>query len=137
MTIYDKRLREQGLRVTQQRIKILKLLNSSKQPLSIDQIHFELNKLKSKFDLVTLYRNLNSLKEAGLIGDIITETGKIHYEFLREPFHHHHHIVCQSCNKVEHLEICGLDIHTKVIESMGYKNINHRLEFFGICKSCA
>lgn len=59
------RLREAGLRITQPRIAIINALIARSRPISIEQIHAELN--SKSCDLVTVYRCLGAFEEIGLV----------------------------------------------------------------------
>ena len=50
--------------------------------------------------------------------------------------HHHHHIKCNDCGETSLINKCDLDVFTKQPKKLGYKNITHKIEFFGTCKAC-
>jgi Fur family ferric uptake transcriptional regulator len=132
-------LRDHGLKATPTRLKILKLLAKSQRPLAGKDIFRRLGAApgQGRFDTVTVYRNLSLFEKAGLIAPIQLKDGILAYEFMSERFsHHHHHFVCEDCGTIEHLDLCGLDIPTQTLAGRGYKNIHHRLEFFGLCPQC-
>lgn len=133
-------LHEKDLRSTPTRLAILECLQKSDQPISVDGIFESLkkSKIRKNFDLVTLYRSVKTFEDAGVVMAVNLGFGKILYEYVKDEYsHHHHHIVCESCKKIEHLEVCGLDVHFKMLEGMGYRRLKHNLEFFGICSACA
>jgi|SRR5665213_1331715 len=132
-------LRAKKLRVTPIRQAILHVLAQSSQPLSVEDICSAVKKRNrnDSFDLATLYRNMKSFEETELVLAIDLGMGRVYYEFQGEDrSYHHHHIVCEKCGQIEHLEVCGLEAHAKMLETMGYKNIRHKLEFTGLCKAC-
>jgi Fur family ferric uptake transcriptional regulator len=133
-------LREKKLRVTPIRRALLEKLAKTEQPLSIEELFAELSRTgKAKgLDLATLYRNVKSFEEAGLIAAIDLGTGRSFYEFRHGgDSHHHHHVICENCRKIEHLDVCGIEAHLRMLEKMGYKQVRHKLEFSGLCKACA
>jgi Fe2+ or Zn2+ uptake regulation protein len=91
---------------------------------------------KKQYDIVTIYRNMSAFVSAGLVGDVDLGTGKVLYEFKGEDGGHHHHVICESCLKIEPLDVCGLEPHIKMLQKMGYKRLSHRLQFSGLCKAC-
>jgi Fur family ferric uptake transcriptional regulator len=133
----ERRIRESGLRLTPARRAILQSLGISKQPISVEILFSDLQKQKIKIDLVTLYRTLNTFEEKGLAHAVDLGHGKIYFEISSGHNHHHHHIVCDSCNKIEHIDVCGIEQHMQKLKKLGYKNLRHKLEFFGICASCS
>ena len=133
-------LRERGLKATPTRLKILKLLAKSDQPLPAKDLFRKLGAApgQKRFDTVTLYRNLALFEKSGLIAPIQLKDGALAFELTAGGnSHHHHHFVCEDCGLIEHLDFCGLDLPTKALERRGYKNVHHRLEFFGVCPACA
>lgn len=51
--------------------------------------------------------------------------------------HHHHHIVCQDCGTVSHLDIClPAGVMGKVEDVSGFRITEHHLEFKGVCGDC-
>lgn len=136
-------LRDKKLRSTPIRRRILEALALSEQPQSAEELYTQLQKKaprSERLDLVTLYRNLSAFTETGLAISIDLGMGKIFYEFAGDGAdhnHHHHHIVCFKCRKIEHLHVCGLEAHFKMLETMGYSKLEHKLEFSGLCKACS
>lgn len=134
-------LKKSALKVTDIRVGLLTLLHEGQHPQSAEDLYSRmptaLKKLGSRksADLVTVYRNLKSFLEAGLVQSTELGTGRKLYEWLDQS-HHHHHVICRMCGRVDTLEVCGLDQHFKDIRKMGYADLTHRLEFFGVCASC-
>jgi Fe2+ or Zn2+ uptake regulation protein len=125
-------LRSNGLRATPQRIALLRALERAHKPLTAEELH-----AKTNADLVTVYRNLQSLVKAHVVHEVRFKDASVRYELSHG---HHHHIVCTSCGVIEELESCNtspLDRHA-LEKSKKFTLINeHSLEFFGICRSCA
>ncbi len=126
-------LNSHSLKVTKPRIEIMKILKSNHKPLTISEISGKLTNKKT--DLVTVYRTMNLFEELGIVNQIDFKDEFKRYELIYDR-HHHHHIVCRKCRKVENVETCLLDGFEKLLLKTGYSEITHSLEFFGICGSC-
>lgn len=126
-------LKEQGLAVTKPRMSILKVLMSLSLPTTVEELHSKLG--KSSCDMATVYRVLGQFTESNLVNAIHLEKDLVHYEY-NNPLHHHHHVICNQCKKVELIEECFLDNLEMFLAKKGYRNLAHKLQFFGICKSC-
>jgi len=128
------RLKQCGLRVTRNREKLVEILIDSQQPLSADEL-----RQKAGFaatDLVTVYRNLEAFQSAGILQRIPLENGSQLFE-LTDLNDHYHHLICRECHKTERLEVClGSQLSEKA-KSMGYSQIAHVLEVYGLCNMCA
>ncbi|OHB20346.1 MAG: hypothetical protein A2854_01160 [Parcubacteria group bacterium RIFCSPHIGHO2_01_FULL_56_18] len=125
-------LKRNGLRATPKRLALLTALEKAQKPLTAEELH-----AKVKSDLVTIYRNLQSLVAAGIVSEARFKDSSVRYELSRG---HHHHIVCTGCGAVEELGGCNTSPleHEALQASSRFSRINeHSLEFFGLCKTCA
>ena len=126
-------LKDKKLSVTIPRRLILGVLLKEHGPFSAEQIFEKLP--KNSCDLVTVYRCLNQFVEHNLVTPSYLEKEMVHFEF-NDPDHHHHHIICTICKKIDSFHDCLLDKIETALSKKGYKNIQHRLEFFGVCGNC-
>lgn len=129
-------LKRHKARITSQRESLLDFILRFKRPFSADELHKKV--VKSKIDLVTVYRALSFFEEIELVTSVNFDDGISRFEYKPSQHqHHHHHIVCTKCKKVEPLHDCSIDSDLKKLKKMGYTNISHRLEFFALCKACS
>ena len=99
MPISNQDLRKAGLKVTLPRIKILELLENSKQHhLSAEDILQDFVRAREDVGLATVYRVLTQFEAAGIIQRHHFENNHSVFEIMQED--HHDHLVCQNCNKV-------------------------------------
>jgi Fur family ferric uptake transcriptional regulator len=126
-------LKDKGLSITAPRKLILSLLLREHGPFTAEDI---LNKLpKNACDQATVYRCLNQFVEHKLVNPSFLEKEMVHFEY-NDPHHHHHHIICKICKKIESFHDCILDKIEMALSKKGYKEIQHQLEFFGVCETC-
>ncbi|MBW7944175.1 transcriptional repressor [Patescibacteria group bacterium] len=126
---YQDLLREHELSVTPFRVKLLKLLAKLSVPLSVQNIAA---KFDEAVDKVTLYRNLEAFEHAGLVCRMYFNGQEALYE-QRFTDHHHHHLICTNCGRIE--DVAGCSIETPRTGS-GFKINHHHLEFYGLCHEC-
>ncbi|MEX1013552.1 MAG: Fur family transcriptional regulator [Candidatus Paceibacterota bacterium] len=126
-------LKENKIRFTENREKILDLLIKVQSPISIKDIN---KKLGKSMDLTTIYRTLEKFTEKNLIYKTNFGDTENYFEHQKT---HHHHITCKKCGEKEEVRTC-IDKNLKEIKSnlknFSYIN-NHVLEFFGTCKKCS
>ncbi len=132
----NERVRKAGMKLTQQRMQMLKILLHHPEPISADEIFKKIDEKSEAMDLVTIYRILKKFEEAELVSRSEFGDGVARFELTLESGHHHHHVICRQCQRVEPLHICDLAEHIKLVEGMGYKQVSHRLDFFGLCSKC-
>lgn len=126
-------LKKESLRITEPRKALLKELIESDKPLSAEEVHALLG--TANYDLVTIYRNLEAFEKAGVATRIPTESGKSLFELNAEE-HHHHHIICRKCHKAEKLDTCELEKLEKLATNLGFTEVTHVLELYGVCDGC-
>ena len=130
-----KKLREQRFRITPQRIAILKILASSSEHPTVERIY---EQVKSDFpttSLATIYKTVTLLKELNEVLELGFPEGGNRYDG-KKPYPHPH-VICLKCKKIVDPALSGLGDMTRAIKKeTGFKIMNHRLDFFGICPGC-
>lgn len=128
-------LRQQGFRLTPQRILILEALDASHEHVSAEQIHAAVIERYPYINIATVYRNLQWLHEQQLVRRIDLGDGRLQWETATHPIHHH--LVCERCKAVQvidnHVVAC---LSNHVAEHYGFAvNFDH-LAIFGLCADC-
>jgi Fe2+ or Zn2+ uptake regulation protein len=120
------------LKITPARIELLDIFKHAKKPLTVKSI---LTFIKTKTDPVTLYRNIESLKQNGIIKEVKFSSKEAYYELIGK---HHHHIVCENCGKIAEVKNCKVTLPKNSLVNLGFAKLKeHSLEFFGLCNQCA
>jgi len=141
---HRKRAREHCDRWTAPREEIFSLLMKSQQHLSAKDVYALLQASRSEIGIATVYRTLDLLSKAGLLGRIPCRDGQIRFEYKRgDRYDHHHHLVCTDCGKIlnyRDFEKEELDLVRKTEDIMekkyGFLVRDHNIEFLGLCKEC-
>ena len=84
-----------------------------------------------------MYRELQSLAEAGAIDALVGPSGETIYR-LCDSQGHHHHLVCRRCGTS--VEISSEEVERwahRTARSHGFSSVVHVAELYGICASCA
>lgn len=142
MAMYSKQdltmmLKEAGLRVTDHRLSVLETIAKVKQPVTVYELVDTLRK-KENIDQATVYRNLSSLHEAGLLRRLDFNHGHAHYEL--ETGRPSQALVCSKCETIEKIEGVSIEDAVKKMlkKSRKFKSTRtHSMEIYGVCKSCA
>ncbi|MDU3153851.1 MAG: Fur family transcriptional regulator [Anaerococcus hydrogenalis] len=124
-------LRNKNIRVTEKRRIILEKIIENNDPISAEEILEKLKNDKINLDLSTIYRNLNTLEEVGLLLKNTNLDGISYFQLNTND--HKHFITCMSCNKKFIVENCP--IH-EVEKETGFIIKGHSFEFTGICPNC-
>jgi Fur family transcriptional regulator, peroxide stress response regulator len=130
-----KKLKEKGCRLTPQRLAVAKILANSQEHLNIEKIY---KRVKADFpatSLATIYKTVALLKNIGEVMELGFGDENNRYDGAR-PFPHPH-LICTECRKILDPEIPALhDLPKKLAQETGYRIMNHRLDFFGVCPKC-
>lgn len=123
-------LRKAGLKITLPRLKILEILEITKQRhLSAEDIYKELLAAGEDIGLATVYRVLTQFESAGLVTRHNFEGG--HSVFEIDDGEHHDHMVCVDTGEV--IEFVSDDIErlqAEIAEKHGYEIIDHSLVMY-------
>lgn len=129
------KLRQSGCRMTPQRMAVIKILGSSTQHPSVEQIFAEMQPEYPATSLATVYKTVTLLKELGEVLELGFGAGSNHYDG-RLPVSHPH-LVCTKCAKIEDADLGSMErLARQLAAKSGYQITNHRLDFFGLCSHC-
>lgn len=127
-------LRERGLRVSAARRLALEALFSAEGPLSAERIAEGLEGRLPRSDLASVYRNLETLEEVGLVRHVHLGHGPGLYA-LAAP--EHEYLVCESCHSVRTVASEDLDaVRTRVREQFGFEARFTHFPLVGLCPDC-
>ena len=121
---------KKGVRLTDQRKLIAKVMSESEDHPDVDELHKRINKFDAKISIATVYRTVKLFEEAGIVAKHDFKGTKARYE---EATHEHHdHLI--DINTGEITEFVNDEIEKlqeKVAAKLGYKLVDHRLELYG------
>ena len=122
------------LRMTNQREIILRELRKSKRHLSADELYDIVKKVMPRISLATVYRNLEILSEAGMIGKLEISGRQKRFDYEVSD---HDHIYCIVCHRVDNLTIERKSVDSEELGAgAGYSVTGYRVEIVGICPEC-
>jgi Fur family peroxide stress response transcriptional regulator len=129
------KLRERGCRITPQRLAVLKILAVSEGHPSVEQIYEQVKPDFPTTSLATVYKTVSLSKELGEVLELGFSDGRNRYDG-NKPYPHPH-VVCIQCKKIIDPDLSSLaDVADELAQETGFRIVNHRLDFFGICPDC-
>lgn len=135
-------LKQNGLKVTTQRIAILEVLsNRPDEHLTAEDIYDCVKNMYPDIGLATVYRTIQVLSELKLIDKLNLNDGYVRYEIGKgskdDCVHHHHHLICMNCGQVFTFQDDLLEnLEQKIEATMDFQVLNHEVKLFGICSAC-
>ncbi|MDN3918802.1 ferric iron uptake transcriptional regulator [Roseateles violae] len=131
-------IKNSGLKATLPRIKILEIFQKTAQRhMTAEDVYKALLTEGADIGLATVYRVLTQFEQAGLLSRNHFESGKAVFE-LNEG-HHHDHLVCLSCGKVEEFFDPAIEERQHAIaRERGFELQEHSLALYANCvkKDC-
>ncbi|MBF2056192.1 MAG: transcriptional repressor [Cyanobacterium sp. T60_A2020_053] len=104
-------LRAKGLRVTPQRYAVYSNLLHREDHPTAEQILIDLNQEAPTLSQATIYLSLQTLRDVGLIREVLLEEGRCRYDANVDP---HHHFRCRCCGNIEDIawdSFANLSLH--------------------------
>ncbi len=131
MDRYVEILKENGLKVTPQRLEILRYIETHHCHPTVDQIYSELKRKNPSLSKTTVYNTLQHLEEHGLVHSLTISGSETRFDSVINP---HHHFLCKECGKIIDIEIeCP---NAKKVEAGGHRIDEVHGYFKGVCSSC-
>ena len=122
---------DKGLKMTEPRKVIAKVLSESKDHPDANEVYLRSNKLDPRISLATVYRTIKLFEENNVLNRIDFGGKRARYEELDENSHHDHLIDIESGEIIEFVNDEIEKLQMKVAKKLGYKLIDHRMELFG------
>ena len=92
---YVKLLKENSIKVTPQRLEILRYLDEHRMHPTVDQIYTELKENNPSLSKTTVYNSVEILRDHDLIQSITISGSELRYDFKHGM---HHHFYCKNSN---------------------------------------
>ena len=135
----EKRCLEKGVKLTEQRKVIARVISESKQTYGesdhpdVDELYTRVSKIDPKISIATVYRTVKLFEEAGILAKHDFKGGKARYEAMIES-HHDHLIDVKTGEIIEFVDEEIEKLQKKVAEKYGYELVDHKLELYGVKK---
>ena len=126
--------RDRGMRMTHQRMEILRFLCSTPEHPSAEMVFDSVRRTMPTISLDTVYRTLGTLERYGLAMRVPTGTDQARFDADVSP---HHHFVCRQCKSVQDFSWEDFDAmaEPEALEKLGDIH-DKQIIIRGICRSC-
>ena len=133
---WEKRLSDEGYRITASRRAVMRVLQEAKAPLTPKDILERGGSHHPDLGLTTVYRSVSLLGELGLVRRVHRSNGCHGYVAVSPG--HRHHVICRRCGRAAEFPGSGAvaSLIADVEQSTDYQVDDHLLQLFGLCPSC-
>lgn len=122
---------EKGMRMTEQRKLIARVLSTSKDHPDVEELHRRAVALDPHISIATVYRTVRLFEESGILERHDFRDGRSRYEEVPET-HHDHLIDMKSGKVVEFVDPEIERLQQEIARRLGYRLVDHRLELYGV-----
>jgi len=121
------------IRQTKQRQAILEAVEGSHDHPTAAQVYDRVRRVLPGVGFATVYRNLGTLAEGGMIREI--RVGEVTQYDRRTD--RHDHAVCRRCGKLVDVMVpLPIEVLQAALEQSGFQVAGHHTEVFGLCSEC-
>ena len=122
---------ERGLRITEQRRVIARVLSESEDHPDVEKLHERAMATDPKISIATVYRTVRLFEEAGILDRHDFGDGRARYEAAPEA-HHDHLIDVESGKVIEFVDPELEALQRQIAEKLGFRLVDHRMELYGV-----
>jgi len=122
---------DKGLRMTEQRRIIARVLSASEDHPDAEELHRRANTLDASISLGTVYRTVKLFEDSGIIERHDFRDGRSRYEEV--PEEHHDHLIDVKSGQVIEFHSEEIEkLQEEIARKLGFKLVDHRLELYGV-----
>jgi Fur family ferric uptake transcriptional regulator len=122
---------DKGLRMTEPRRIIARVLSSSEDHPDAEELHRRANSMDASISLATVYRTVKLFEDAGIIQAHDFRDGRARYEEV--PDEHHDHLINVKTGEVVEFHSEEIErLQVEIAKKLGFKLVDHRLELYGV-----
>ncbi len=122
---------DKGMRMTDQRRVVARVLSSAKDHPDVEELYRRAHEVDPHISIATVYRTVRLFEEAGIIERHDFRDGRSRYE--EAPDQHHDHLIDMRTGKVvEFMDEEIEALQNAIARRLGFKLVDHRLELYGV-----
>jgi len=125
---------EKGLRITEQRKVIARVLGDSEDHPDVEKLHERAAAVDPGISIATVYRTVRLFEEAGILERHDFGDGRARYEAAAET-HHDHLIDVETGNVIEFVDEELEELQRRIAARLGFRLVDHRMELYGVSVS--
>jgi Fur family transcriptional regulator, ferric uptake regulator len=131
---WERRLREQGFRITPQRQLVLEAVETLRHGTP-EEILVEVQRTATGVNLSTIYRTLEVLEDVGLVTHAHIGHGAPTYHAVDDEMHIH--LVCDRCTRVQSVPAeVAAGFVADLEKEYGFRTDISHVSVHGLCSSC-
>ena len=122
---------DKGMRMTEQRRVIARVISGSHDHPDVEELHRRAAAVDPGISIATVYRTVRLFEEAGILERHEFGDGRSRYEAASES-HHDHLIDVETGNVIEFVDEELEVLQKRIAEKLGFRLVDHRMELYGV-----
>ena len=122
---------EKGMRMTEQRRVIARVLSAAADHPDVEELHRRAHAVDPHISIATVYRSVRLVEESGILTRHDFHGGRSRYEEAPET-HHDHLIDMKTGQVIEFVDDEIEALQAAIAKKLGYRLVDHRLELYGV-----
>ncbi len=122
---------EKGLRMTEQRRVITRVISEADDHPDVEEIHRRSTEIDSRISIATVYRTMRLLEDYDVVQRHDFQDGRSRYEEASTD-HHDHLINVRTREVIEFVNEEIEALQEKIAREHGFRLVDHRLELYGV-----
>jgi Fur family ferric uptake transcriptional regulator len=122
---------EKGMRMTDQRRVIARVLSGAQDHPDVEELYRRAHDVDPHISIATVYRTVRLFEEAGILERHEFGDGRSRYEAASET-HHDHLIDVETGNVIEFVDDELEALQKRIAEKLGFRLVDHRMELYGV-----
>ena len=131
MSRIEKLCLEKGLRMTDQRRVIAKVISDAEDHPDVEEIHRRANAIDDRISIATVYRTMRLFEDYSIVEKHDFNDGRSRYEEATDE-HHDHLINLRTGEVIEFVNEEIEQLQERIAREHGFKLVDHRLELYGV-----
>ncbi|MEZ5896296.1 MAG: Fur family transcriptional regulator [Parvularculaceae bacterium] len=127
----EKLCADKGMRMTEQRRVIARVLSVADDHPDVEEIHRRAAEIDPRISIATVYRTMRLFEDSGVVERHDFQDGRARYEEASDD-HHDHLIDVKSGEVIEFMNEEVEALQHKIAENLGFRLVAHRLELYGV-----
>ena len=122
---------EKGMRMTEQRRVIARVLSQAQDHPDVEELYRRAHAVDPHISIATVYRTVRLFEESGIISRLDFRDGRSRYEEASDT-HHDHLIDMKTGTVIEFVDPEIEALQEAIARRLGYRLVDHRLELYGV-----
>ena len=127
----EKLCADRGMRMTEQRRVIARVLSNAEDHPDVEELYRRASAIDPHISIATVYRTVRLFEEAGVVEKHDFGDGRSRYEEAGDD-HHDHLIDTKSGEVIEFFDAEIERLKSEIAERLGFQLIGHKLELYGV-----